>query len=67
MGDDSTAYDRPSAGPRIAALPFVESPGVNSVASSSIWNIKSLVDCFDLRTGLPAIFAAVGAFAFDAD
>lgn len=54
---------------RIAAFPFTESPGDN-VASSSIWNIKSLVDCFALRTGLLATFSISFAglvFAFDAD
>ena len=39
----------------MAALPLKVSPGDN-VASSSIWNIKSLIDCLDLSTGLLATF-----------
>lgn len=36
----------------MADLPLKESPGDNNVASSSIWNIKSLIDCLDFSTGL---------------
>lgn len=54
---------------QIAVFPFMESPG-DKVASSSIWNIKSLVDCLPLRAGLLVTFGisfAGHAFPFDAD
>lgn len=51
-----SGYDRfsrvsPGRISRIAVLPFTDSPG-ETIASSSIWNIRSLADCLALSMGL---------------
>lgn len=66
-GDSTTSV---CLDPRIGVFPFISGSLGDNMASSSISNIKSLVDCLDFRTGLLATcgisFAGV-ALVFDAD